>query len=147
MTAHKSKSKTVTRSKGADKMSGAFCEQYGNSMRNRALEHFLENMGDRISVGQMAEELEISKPKAYQIVKDLIKEKLVVKSKKFRGAQLYDLNKSNPRVKLLEKNFGEVLDMVVKEYSPKKKSGIEEQNELLRELIKGVNELKRKINS
>ena len=43
----------------------------------------------------MAEEIEISRPKAYEIIKNLEKENIVKKSRTVSGTQLYILNKNN----------------------------------------------------
>jgi len=118
-------------------MSGAFCEQYGNSMRNRILENFLENSGIDIGVPQLADELKISRPKAYEEVKKLIDEGFVLSGRKFRGTQLYDLNAKNPKVTLLKKNFRQCLNTILNSYTNKEdkiKQMLKEQELMIKEL-------------
>jgi predicted ArsR family transcriptional regulator len=127
-------------------MSGAYCKQYGNTIRNKVIEHFLENDGTHISAGQMAKELKISRQKAYEEIKDLINIKYIKKSKIISKIQIYELNKKNPRVLLFEKNFLDCLKLIGKQQTAKD-SMLEEQNKLLKELVKEINELKEKISA
>jgi sugar-specific transcriptional regulator TrmB len=98
---------------------GAFCEVYGKSLRNRFLEYLLEMRDLDFAVTDVAEDIGISKPKAYDILKNLEKENIVKKTRVVGGTQLYSLNKEDKKVKLLMKNFKECLDMVVEEYEEK----------------------------
>lgn len=101
---------------------GAFCETYGNTIPNRILEYLLENQDLDFAVGDMAKELEISKPKAYEIISDFEKKEYVKKSRIIGKTQLYLLNKENSRVKLFLKDFRECLRIVAEEYSAKSKT-------------------------
>ena len=79
---------------------GVFCETYGDTINNRVLEYLLENQDLDIAVGDMAKELNISKPKAYEVIKEFTKKGYVEKSRLVGNTQLYKLNRTNERVKL-----------------------------------------------
>ncbi|MBW2967435.1 hypothetical protein KY362_03030 [Candidatus Woesearchaeota archaeon] len=110
---------------------GVFCEVYGKTLRNRFLEYLLE-MGDLdFAVGDMAQEIGVSRPKAYDIMKLLEQEGYVRKARTVSGTQLYVLNKKDGKVKLLLKSFKECLKLVIAEkgiakYTNVSKSGIKE---------------------
>ncbi|MBN2459107.1 hypothetical protein JXB28_02390 [Candidatus Woesearchaeota archaeon] len=95
---------------------GAFCETYGKSIRNTVLEYLLENQALDFAVGDMAREVKISRPKAYEIIGELEKKGFVAKSRIIGKTQLYLLNKTNPRAKLLMKSFKECLRLVAEEH-------------------------------
>lgn len=88
---------------------GVFCEVYGKSMHNLVLEYLLENQGLDFAIGDMAKEVKISRPKAYSVVKELLKKKYIRKSRIVGKTQLYLLDKNNKIVKLLIKDFKECL--------------------------------------
>ena len=96
---------------------GAFCETYGNTISNRILEYLMENEDLDFAVGDMAKELKISKPKAYEIIGDFEKKGYVKKSRIIGKTQLYILNKEDSRVKLFLRDFKECLRIVADEYS------------------------------
>ena len=96
---------------------GAFCETYGNTIPNRILEYLMENEDLDFAVGDMAKELEISKPKAYEIIGKFEKNGYLKKSRIVGKTQLYILNKENSRVKLFLNDFKECLRIVVEENS------------------------------
>lgn len=100
---------------------GAFCEMYGITMDNYVLEYLLENQYLDFAVGDMAEELEISRPKAYEIIKKFEKKGYVKKTRIIGKTQLYILNKENIKIKLFMRNFDECLNLVIEEYSEEKK--------------------------
>ncbi len=99
------------------KKTGAFCETYGNTIKNRVLEYLLENHSLDIAVGDMAKEVKISRPKAYEIIAEFGKKGYVIKSRIIGKTQLYKLNKANNKVKLFLRDFKECLRMVVEEHS------------------------------
>ena len=96
---------------------GVFCETYGNTIDNRILEYILENQDIDFAVGDMAKELGISKPKAYEVIKYFEVKGYISKSRLVGKTQLYKLNKEDKRVKLFLKDFKECLRLVVEEYS------------------------------
>lgn len=103
---------------------GAFCEMYGITMDNYILEYLLENQYLDFAVGDMAEELEISRPKAYEIIKKFEKKGYVKKTRIIGKTQLYILNKENIKVKLFMRNFDECLNLVIEEYAEQKRPEI-----------------------
>jgi len=94
---------------------GIFCEVYGKSMHNLVLEYLLENQDLDFAIGDLAKEVKISRPKAYEVIKELLKKKYVKKSRVIGKTQLYMLDKSNKRVKLLIRNFIECLKLAYEE--------------------------------
>lgn len=98
---------------------GAFCEIYGNTIRNRVIEFLMENHRLDFAVGDMAKELSISRPKAYEIINNFEEKKYVKKSRIIGKTQLYILNKQNNIVRLLLKNFKNCLRVVLNEHSEK----------------------------
>jgi len=97
------------------KQGGVFCETYGKSMHNIVLEYLLENQGLDIAISDMAREVKISRPKAYEVMKEFIKKKYVKKSRVIGKTQLYILNKNDKRVKLFIKDFKECLRLAYEE--------------------------------
>lgn len=102
-------------------MAGAFCKTYGQTIDNLILEYLLENQELDFAVGDMAKELEISKPKAYEVIKDFEKKGYIKKSRIIGKTQLYILNKENRRVQLFLRDFNECLKIIVEEYSEEEK--------------------------
>lgn len=94
---------------------GAFCETYGNTIHNRILEYTLENLDLDFAIGDMAKELDISRPKAYEEIKKFEEKDYIKKTRVVGKTQLYILNKNNNRVKLFLKDFKECLRLVVED--------------------------------
>ncbi|MFH1073212.1 MAG: hypothetical protein V1743_07330 [Nanoarchaeota archaeon] len=107
---------------------GAFCEVYGNTIRNQVLEYLLENKDLDVAVGDMAKELRISKPKAYEIISDFEKKKYVKKSRIVGKTRLYLLNKESKRIKLFLRDFMECLRLVSEEYAENEKNTAVKKN-------------------
>lgn len=94
-------------------MKGAFCDVYGDTIENQILEYLLENQDLDIAIGDMAHELVISRPKAYQVIA-LFEEKVYVsKSRVIGNTQLYKLNKTSKHVQLFLHDFKECLRLVI----------------------------------
>ena len=96
---------------------GAFCETYGLTIENCVLEYLLENQDLDFAIGDMAEELDISRPKAYEVMKDFEGKGYVMKSRIDGKTQLYKLNKDNLRGRIFLRNFDECLQLVIEENS------------------------------
>ncbi|MCG2719291.1 MAG: helix-turn-helix domain-containing protein, partial [Nanoarchaeota archaeon] len=96
---------------------GTFCKIYGENIRNQILEYMLENQELDFAVGDMAKELNISRPKAYELIKTFENEGYINKSRVIGKTQLYILNKENNIVKLFLRDFKECLKLVAEEYS------------------------------
>ncbi|MBU1204754.1 MAG: hypothetical protein KJ968_01305 [Nanoarchaeota archaeon] len=94
---------------------GTFCKIYGKSLRNKVLEFILELGELDFAVSDILEEINISKPKLYQIIKELEEENIIKKSREVSGTQLFILNKKDEKVKLLIKSFNECLKTVIDE--------------------------------
>ncbi len=100
-------------------MEGIFCELYGNTIRNKVLEYLLENQDLDFAIGDMAKELKISRPKAYEYIEKFKKENYVKRSRIVGKTQLYILDKTNKRVKFLIKVFKACLTLVLNEQNVK----------------------------
>ncbi|MGV8150501.1 MAG: helix-turn-helix transcriptional regulator [Candidatus Woesearchaeota archaeon] len=98
----------------------AFCDTYGRTLNNLVWGHFLTNANGGTAVGDMAKEIGISRPKAYQIVEEFLKKGYIKKSRVFGKTQIYALNEENPVVKIFQRNFKECLNIVAGQYSKKK---------------------------
>ncbi|MBU2589846.1 MAG: winged helix-turn-helix domain-containing protein [Nanoarchaeota archaeon] len=98
---------------------GTFCKIYGENIRNQILEYMLENQDLDFAVGDMAKELNISRPKAYEIIKTFENEGYINKSRVIGKTQLYILNKENNIVKLFLRDFKECLKLIIRTYSKK----------------------------
>ncbi len=96
-------------------MSGIFCELYGETVHNQILEYVLENMDIDFAVCDMVKEIGVSKPRAYQIIDNLLSSKIVKKSRIIGGTQLYKLNKNNSKSKILIKHFKDCLKIILVE--------------------------------
>ena len=94
---------------------GAFCKVYGKTLRNKVLEFILELGELDFAVSDILEEVDISKPKLYDIVRELEDEKIIRRSREVAGTQLYVLNRRNEKVKLLIGSFNECLKTIIDE--------------------------------
>ena len=101
---------------------GAFCEMYGKTLRNLVLENLLVYQSLDFSVGDLAEDIGISRPKAYQEVYKLENQSLIVKSRIMSGTQLWKLNNDNIIVKKLKKDFNYCLKLVIDKHLGKGQS-------------------------
>ena len=100
---------------------GAFCDIYGHNLRNAFLETILVYRHMDFAVCTIVDSIEISKPKAYELVYEYEKKGYIEKSRVLGKTQLYKLNKKDPRVKLLIKAFKDCLKLVMEEYQEKEK--------------------------
>ena len=88
-----------------NKQISVFCEVFGNTLRNQVLGDILTMYNFKFAVMDLKEHINISKPKIYQIIKELESEKIILKSIIVRGTQLYIINKKTKKVKLLKRTF------------------------------------------
>ena len=94
---------------------GVFCKLYGDTVRNRVLEHFLANYETDFAAPDVASEKETSKPQTYLVIEDLVKEGILIKSRMVGRTQLYKLNRKSKMTLFLLKNFEESLKTVFNE--------------------------------
>lgn len=95
---------------------GAFCEIYGDTIKNKVIEYILENQDIDFAISDMAREIGISKPKAYEVINEYEKKDYVKKSRIIGKTQLYKINRTNRIMKFFMKNFLECLKLV--DYTP-----------------------------
>lgn len=98
---------------------GAFCDVFGQTPRLQVLEYFLEGHRIDLPISGILEETELSRATAYAVSAQMLKEQIILPTRKVGNVQLYKLNKSKPEVQLLCKAFRMVLVMVAKEYEEK----------------------------
>ena len=94
---------------------GAFCEMYGADSRTKVLEYVLCSVDIDFAVSGILDLVDISKPKAYEVIYEFEKKDFIKKSRKIGKTQLYRVNKDNPRIKLYIKQFNECLKLVLNE--------------------------------
>jgi len=92
-----------------------FCKLYGNTLRNKVLEHIVELDNLDFAVSDILDFINISKPKLYQIIKELEKDKLIKKSRIVSSTQLYKLNKTNLNTKILIQSFNNCINKTIEE--------------------------------
>ena len=97
------------------------CEMYGESINNKFIEYIMIFRRLDFAVCDMAEELEISKPKAYQVIREFEEKGYIIKSRVIGKTQLYKVNKENRNIKILIKQFKESLKLIMEEYAEKEK--------------------------
>jgi sugar-specific transcriptional regulator TrmB len=95
---------------------GVLCKIYGNTARNRVLEVCLAMKGADFAIGDMAAVAEVSRPKAYQIMKELENKGIVMETRIVGRTQLYALNIENKLSKIFLRNFNEASDISLEEY-------------------------------
>lgn len=95
---------------------GAFCDLVGPSPRNRVLEIFLEGWEIDNGFGNVAEESSLNRATVYIVAQKLLKEGMILPTRKVGRAQLYKLNTDNEYAKALIKIFNLSLKIVEKEY-------------------------------
>ena len=83
----------------------AFCTVYGNTIRNRVLEYVLQSKEIDFGIGDMARNIGISRPKAYQVVEEFQKRGIFIKSRIIGRTQLYCLNRKSAMGELFLKDF------------------------------------------
>ncbi|MFA5797223.1 MAG: winged helix-turn-helix domain-containing protein [Candidatus Woesearchaeota archaeon] len=98
---------------------GAYCEVYGKNLYNLVWEDLLIYSEGGVAVGDLARDIGISRPKAYQFIKEFLKKGYLVKGRVIGRTQMYIVNKENIIVKIYIRNFRECLKMVADEYKPK----------------------------
>lgn len=80
-----------------------FIENMGDSPQIRVLDFLLTEREIDFSITDLAKNSKIGRATLYRIWKDLIKNKLIVKTREIGRAKLYKLNAENPFIKHLIK--------------------------------------------
>lgn len=82
-------------------LKSVFVETFGESPLVKVIDFFLENYLFDYSKSQVAEQIEISRMTIDKIWEGLIKQEFITKTRVVGRAEMYKLNKSNPKVKAL----------------------------------------------
>lgn len=80
----------------------------GNNYQAKILETLIENYNDEFIIPEIIEIAGTSRGSTYSFIKSLVREKIINKTRKISGTQLYKLNLENPATKaliLLEHNL------------------------------------------
>ena len=96
-------------------MVGQFVKTFGKNPRNIIIEFFLECRELDYGVGDLIEILNINRATAYNTVELLEREKILIKTRRLVGKQLYGLNKKNKRVEKLIKSFDAILKAILED--------------------------------
>lgn len=100
-------------------------EYLGNSPKLRIMDFLIENMPFDYSKKEIIEGAGMGKVTFFKIWKDILKLGIVIPTRKYGKAQLYTLNKEDPRVKILLKLEFELGKLVMEEAMKKEKIPIE----------------------
>jgi len=92
---------------------GRFCEILEKTPRNLVIEFLLEMRGLDFSIGDIAKNISLNRATTYNVMKEFIKKKWVVSTRKVSGSNMYKLNTNNKDVKVLIKIF----DLILREVS------------------------------
>ena len=97
--------------------SGELCKIFGITPRNRILEFFLEMRELDFGIGDVARETGLNRATTYNTVEELIRQEIIVPTRKLGNTQLYKLNLYKPEVRALVEAFNVLLENIVKENS------------------------------
>lgn len=92
-----------------DKYLTLFREVAGDSVRNRVLEYAIEGREINFAPSDITKEYNHSRANTYLSIKNLVKEKILIKSRKIGNTQTYILNKNNIRAKMAIAAFDAIL--------------------------------------
>lgn len=91
-----------------------FINIVGNSSRNRLLEFMIEGREWGYLMSDIARGSELQRNTCYNIIKSLVKQKVITKEKKWRKYALYKINQDNSISKILIKCFDDGIDNIMK---------------------------------
>lgn len=100
-----------------DESTGIFCETFGINPKNKIIEFFLEARELDFGAGDVAKETELNRATTYNVIEELLKEKIIVESRKLGRTQLFKLNVESSRVQTLIQAFNMLLKKVAEEYA------------------------------
>jgi predicted transcriptional regulator len=84
---------------------GLFCEVFGKNLRTLVMEHILISDDVDFAISDLLDEINISKPKLYEIVQELLDNGIIRPTRVFRRSQLYALDRKNPKTKIIRSAF------------------------------------------
>ena len=97
---------------GGLEMDNSFVGILGDNPRVKLWEFLLVSRGNfEYHVKDLADGANITRPTCYKELKDLMKRRIVVKGQKYKGKQLYKLNKDSKIAKLMMKSFKSLIYM------------------------------------
>lgn len=96
---------------------GVFVEFFGKDPRVKVLQCLLEGRELDFGVGDIAREIEINRVTAYQVMRELEEERIIVPTRKVGKGQLYKLNTENENVQLMIRTFNAMLHKIAEAYA------------------------------
>lgn len=96
-------------------MIGTYCKIFGINPRNRIIEFFLEGLGLDFSIGDIAKETGLNRATTYNTIKKLLKEKIIMPTRKVSGSQLYGFSPENMDTYIMIQAFDLILLQIVRE--------------------------------
>lgn len=95
----------------------SFREIYGDTIEMKVLEYCLEYGSLDFAAGDLAKEINVSRPKVYEIISIFLKKGYLTKSRIVGRTQLFALNRNNCIIKIHLRNFAECLSSIIDEHS------------------------------
>jgi DNA-binding XRE family transcriptional regulator len=96
-----------------------FIETFGESPFIKVLDFFLTYPSFDYSKTQVADEIGISRITIEKIWKELVKKEIIMKTRTLGNAEMYQLNRENPKVKVLMKTAIELSFSYLEKLKPK----------------------------
>ena len=96
-----------------------FIETFGESPFIKVLDFFLTYPSFDYSKTQVADEIGISRITIEKIWKELVKKEIIVKTRTLGNAEMYQLNRENPKVNVLMKTAIELSFSYLEKLKPK----------------------------
>lgn len=98
-----------------------FVESLGNTPKIRVLDMLITGRELEYSISDIAEQAKIGRATFYRMMDDLLKNKIIIKTRKFGNIQLYKLNLDNKVVKGLIKLYDYIVNIASEQEIQKQK--------------------------
>ncbi|MBI4453102.1 hypothetical protein HY636_00495 [Candidatus Woesearchaeota archaeon] len=111
-------------------MTSAFLEAIGESPRNKVLEYFVECDALDVAITDIIEEYNLNKATTYNVINELLNQRIIKPTRKIGNTQLYRIDKENRISQLLIKMMNDCIAKVAEEYGEKEKPMITVKNKV-----------------
>lgn len=88
-----------------------FTDIFGNNSTSRVIDYFLDGYEMDFNISDIAKALNIQRPTVYKAIESLLKNHIIIKSRKVGNITLYKLNKEDPKSRKLQ----ELSNIVIKQ--------------------------------
>ena len=102
-------------------MKSVYLDVVGYTPRNKVLEYFVMARKLDVTISEIIDEYGMNKATTYNVVRDLLKEKKIVPTKKIGNTQLYRINLKDSTCQMLVEIFNKCIEKVCEEYAEKEK--------------------------